>query len=238
MQTIPSDIFEQFSAVLIKRAIPLSSHEDYRKWLRYYLDFRIKYTLPDSRSEHVRMFVQKLREKGQTPEQQKQAARALSIFFESQSKKRSEEGKQNNGKSGSATIQKSPLPLSISPLKGERAEGGNKAGVEQRGGSRFNEWRCLEKSGSSEWDKIIDDLAAEITTRHYSRKTLKTYADWSRKFQSYLKNKPPESLTSADVKAYVSYLAVKCKVAASTQNHITLFKFMWQRKMSSSSEVP
>ena len=95
-----------------------------------------------------------------------------------------------------------------------------------------------EKSGSSEWDKIIDDLAAEITTRHYSRKTLKTYADWSRKFQSYLKNKPPESLTSADVKAYVSYLAVKCKVAASTQNHITLFKFMWQRKMSSSSEVP
>ncbi|OIP59801.1 MAG: hypothetical protein COV68_10115 [Nitrospirae bacterium CG11_big_fil_rev_8_21_14_0_20_41_14] len=31
-----------------------------------------------------------------------------------------------------------------------------------------------EKSGSPEWDNIIDNLTAEIKTRHYSRKTLKT----------------------------------------------------------------
>jgi len=60
---------------------------------------------------------------------------------------------------------------------------------QQSAGSRYNEWRCLEKSGSPDWDKVIDNLAAEIKTRHYSRKTLKTYADWSRKFQSYLRNK-------------------------------------------------
>ncbi|MEK6725801.1 MAG: integron integrase [Deltaproteobacteria bacterium] len=87
-----------------------------------------------------------------------------------------------------------------------------------KGGSRFNEWRCLDKSGSPDWDKIIEDLAAEIKTRHYSRKTLKTYADWCRKFQKFLKNKPTEALTSDDVKAYLTYLAVKRKVAASTQN--------------------
>jgi site-specific recombinase XerD len=34
----------------------------------------------------------------------------------------------------------------------------------------YNEWRCLEKSGSPAWDKIIDNLAAEIKMRHYSRK--------------------------------------------------------------------
>lgn len=72
------------------------------------------------------------------------------------------------------------------------------------GGSRFNEWRCLEKTGATDWDRAIDDLAAEIKTRHYSRKTLKTYADWCRKFQKYLKNKPTESLTSADVKVYLT----------------------------------
>jgi len=36
-----------------------------------------KYSLPDSKSEQVRLFIQKLREKKQTPEQQKQVAHAL-----------------------------------------------------------------------------------------------------------------------------------------------------------------
>jgi hypothetical protein len=70
-------------------------------------------------------------------------------------------------------------------------------------GTRYNEWRCLEKSGSLDWDKIIDNLATEIKIRHYSRKTLKAYADWSRKFQSYLRNKPPDELSATDVKAYL-----------------------------------
>lgn len=85
-------------------------------------------------------------------------------------------------------------------------------------GSRYNEWRCLEKSGCAEWDDIIDKLAAEIKIRHYSRKTLKAYADWGRKFQGFLRNKPPDELSAADVKAYITHLAVKRKVSASTQN--------------------
>src|SRR4030043_828539 len=82
MQPIPSNILIQFEAVLNKRAVPVSSHADYRKWLRYYLDFRSKYTLPDYKSEHVRLFIEKLRKKNQTSEQQKQAAHALSLYFE------------------------------------------------------------------------------------------------------------------------------------------------------------
>ncbi|TAL46709.1 hypothetical protein EPN87_04625 [archaeon] len=82
----------------------------------------------------------------------------------------------------------------------------------------INEWRCLEKSGSPDWDKIIDNLAAEIRMRHYSRKTLKTYALWGCQFQKFLRNKPPHKLSSADVKEYLTYLAVKCHVSASTQN--------------------
>lgn len=222
MQTIPFDILAQFSAVLEKRAVPASRQADYIKWLRYYLDFRSKYTLPDSKSEHVRMFIQKLRDKGQTIEQQKQAAHTLSLFFESQHKKGSESVKLDIGKSNRKTItNQAPLnllPTGYKPLKEERIDGGNKTGIEQKGGSRFNEWRCLEKTGAMDWDKAIDGLAAEIKTRHYSRKTLKTYADWCRKFQSYLKSKPTESLTSADVTVYLTYLAVKCRVAASTQN--------------------
>ena len=62
--------------------VPVSRHVDYRKWLLYYLDFRGKYTLSDSKSEHVRLFIEKLQKKNQTPEQQKQAAHALSLYFD------------------------------------------------------------------------------------------------------------------------------------------------------------
>jgi len=61
-------------------------------------------------------------------------------------------------------------------------------------------------------------MADEIKVRHYSRKTLQTYALWSRQFQRFLKNKPPQELSTADVKEYLTFLAVKCHVAASTQN--------------------
>jgi len=77
----------QFEAVLKKRAVPAARHADYKKWLLYYLDFRSKYTLPDSKSEHVRLFVEKLKKKNQMPEQQKHAAHAISLFFESQMQK-------------------------------------------------------------------------------------------------------------------------------------------------------
>ena len=55
MQMIPADILEQYSAVLKKRAVPVSCHADYRKWLRYFLDFRSKYPLPEPKSEQVRL---------------------------------------------------------------------------------------------------------------------------------------------------------------------------------------
>ena len=74
------------------------------------------------------------------------------------------------------------------------------------------------KSDSSEWDAVLERLAAEIRVRHYSRKTLQCYANWSRQFQRFLKNNPPEELSSDDVKNYLTFLAVKCHVAASTQN--------------------
>ncbi|MFA4829311.1 MAG: tyrosine-type recombinase/integrase [Thermodesulfovibrionales bacterium] len=82
MLPILQDVLAKFDAILRERAVPAPFQADYRKWLRYYLDFRGKYQLPDSRSEQVRLFVEKLIEKNQTLKQQKQTAHALSLFFE------------------------------------------------------------------------------------------------------------------------------------------------------------
>ena len=121
MQMIPADIWEQYVAVLKKRAVPVSHQAEYRKWLRCYLDFRSKYPLPDSRSEQVRLFIQKLREKRQTQEQQKQAAHALSLFFESHPRKKPESEKRDAGESELSAILLSSIHLISLPF--EVAEG-------------------------------------------------------------------------------------------------------------------
>jgi integron integrase len=87
-----------------------------------------------------------------------------------------------------------------------------------KSGRRYDEWRCLRKTEAPAWDAVIEKLAAEIQVRHYSRKTLKHYADWCRKIQNYLRDKDPAGLSSQEVKDYLTYLAVNCKVSSSHQN--------------------
>ncbi|GBE04743.1 tyrosine recombinase XerD [bacterium BMS3Abin10] len=68
------------------------------------------------------------------------------------------------------------------------------------------------------WKKAMVNLYAEIKIRHYSPSTLKTYTNWVRKFYAFTECKDPRTLTPVDVKKFLAYLAVKKKVAASTQN--------------------
>mgnify|MGYP003438889997 CR=1 FL=1 len=64
MLPMPNDISAAFDVALKKRSVSLSLHAAYRKWLRYFLDFRSKYPPPVSKSEQVRLFIDKLRSKG------------------------------------------------------------------------------------------------------------------------------------------------------------------------------
>ncbi|GBE41521.1 hypothetical protein BMS3Bbin09_01425 [bacterium BMS3Bbin09] len=76
-------------------------------------------------------------------------------------------------------------------------------------------------------DNLIDKMRQAIRIRHYSYRTEKTYIDWVNRFLRYIKetdiNKPDDfSLDSDDVKNYLTYLALKRKVSASTQNQALL----------------
>jgi len=222
MQPVPKDILDRFDVILNQRNVPAASRSDYRKWLRYFLDFQAKYPLPDSRADQVRLFAEKLRSKNQTAQQLEQAADAVSIFFALQQKKKTPAPSAAHRRSAGQKIAltqpaSTPTPGNDQALMCEPPASASSAPW-RKGGKQYDEWRCLRKTASPEWDGIISKLADEIKTRHYSRKTLKHYADWCRKFQSYLKNKRPEELSSADVKAYLTYLAVTCKVSSSHQN--------------------
>jgi integron integrase len=68
------------------------------------------------------------------------------------------------------------------------------------------------------WNIAMEKLKHEILVRHYSKKTLKAYSLWAEKFRYFIKNKLPENLTPDDVKEFLTFLAVKKKVSASSQN--------------------
>jgi hypothetical protein len=81
MEPIPDDILVLFNAVMNNKSVPPELRDDYRKWLRYYLDFRVKYSLPAEKSEQVRLFIEKMRSKGKSGKDLHHAAYALSLFF-------------------------------------------------------------------------------------------------------------------------------------------------------------
>ncbi len=226
MISITSAVINNYEAVLKKREIPVVHYADFKKWLRYYHDFCVKYAESTGKYESVRLFLEKLKEKKQTEVQLQQAAHAISLYFEMQKQVKVKEEFFNRQPSD-----QNPMP----PYPPQPA-------LHQRK-SQYTVAGYQEKSDSQEWDDVLAKLAGEIKVRHYSRNTLKTYALWSRQFQRFLKNKPPQELTTADVKEYLTYLAVKGKVAASTQNQafnslLFLFRHALKRDFGELRDVP
>jgi integron integrase len=236
---IPNSVFVQYEIALNNREIPSSHYADYKKWLRYYLDFCVKHVTTDDKSERKQLFLRKLGEKKQTNEQMKQAAHAVSLYFEMQ-RLQAPQGTTVE----ESVRQQSPVPSPpqaaydpISPAPKQQPS------YRTQRQSQYSVAGYEEKSDSLEWDAVLVALAGEIKVRHYSRNTLKTYAHWSRQFQRFLKNKPPQELSTVDVKEYLTYLAVKCKVSASTQNQafnslLFLFRYALKREFGILKDVP
>jgi integron integrase len=73
--------------------------------------------------------------------------------------------------------------------------------------------------------------------RHYSRKTLKTYAHWAASFGEFMGHRLPEEVDSGDAKSFLEHLALERKIAASTQNQafnalLFLFKHVLNRELA------
>ncbi len=252
MLLIPNALFTEYVAHLNRMKIPEARFTEYKKWLRYYLDFCDKYPVPDAKSGRVRLFCEKLKEKKQTVAQRERAAHAVSLYFEMINHRgpSSLEGDSGPGKWATSLAERVKSENDLPSKSGKEANSHNaiesvgepvasrseqlspqptqetyyvsddspRYSTDATRRSQFIEAGYQERSASPEWDKVLENMAAEIKVRHYSRKTLQTYATWSRNFQKFLKNKPPEDLSTEDVKEYLTFLAVKCKVAASTQN--------------------
>jgi len=65
---------------------------------------------------------------------------------------------------------------------------------------------------------VLQRVLVAVRTRHYSRRTEKAYLGWIRRFISFNRGRDPAELGAAEVKQFLSRLAVNGQVSASTQN--------------------
>ena len=66
--------------------------------------------------------------------------------------------------------------------------------------------------------RLIEQVRAEIRTRHYSRRTEDAYVHWIRRFIVFHGRRHPREPGAPEISGFVTWLAVEQHVAASTQN--------------------
>jgi integrase len=66
--------------------------------------------------------------------------------------------------------------------------------------------------------RLLDRVRAEIRARHYSRRTEEAYVHWIRRFILFHDKRHPADMGGDAIAAFLSSLATRLSVAASTQN--------------------
>ena len=214
MRSVRTDLAKNYSNLLGNKGIPPKNHYHFQKWLRYYLDFCHKYQFIPADKDSLPYFVRKLHEKNQTMYQQKQASHAIGLYYELITAAPAKTQEPTN----STKAQKQPIyPRTPVYPAGVRSPQASNIGP-QKTEHNQNIDVAETKNGIATWDAVYWQLKNEINVRHYSINTFKTYSQWIHQFQAFVKNKAPQSLKNDDVKRFLTFLAVKRKVAASTQN--------------------
>jgi len=187
MLQIPTLLLSNFRAHLVEKGISPDRFQEYKKWLHYFLDVCEKYQVESENALKLRQFINKLKEKNQLFDQRGLAYHAVSMYFDMLNLE------QGTLADSISATDLQPMPRCQTSMEVSKTE----PNILRK--AQYSEAGYQEKSDSLEWDKVLEAMATEIKVRHYSRKTLQTYAKWSRNFQRFLKNKPPEALTKFDV---------------------------------------
>ncbi|MGB9753742.1 phage integrase N-terminal SAM-like domain-containing protein [Roseiflexus castenholzii] len=66
--------------------------------------------------------------------------------------------------------------------------------------------------------KLLDQVRDAVRLKHYSIRTEEAYVNWIKRSIQFHNLRHPSEMGAAEVQAFLTYLAVKEHVAASTQN--------------------
>jgi len=66
--------------------------------------------------------------------------------------------------------------------------------------------------------KLLDQLRESLRVRHYARRTEDAYCHWVKRYIFFHEVRHPREMAEPEINAFLTHLAVKGKVSASTQN--------------------
>ncbi len=82
MKIIPQALLRKFDGHMAANNIPPDIHGFYRKWLRFYFDFNEKYRHDPENPDSLPEFINKLRDKNQPKDFQKQAYHSILLYYD------------------------------------------------------------------------------------------------------------------------------------------------------------
>ena len=86
---------------------------------------------------------------------------------------------------------------------------------------------------SAEAPRLVDEIRRAIRVRHYSIRTEETYIQWIRRFILANEKRHPRELGVVEVNDFLSNLALKRNVTASTQNQaLSAILFLYQKVLN------
>ena len=209
MQLLNGEALNQYQSALKGVGVSDRVMPHYVKWVRYFLDYMAKYGNGAVPVDLVEGFLSKLASKGQSAGLRDQARNAVGVYI-------------GLGSSDPATQAEVGVPAKAVTSGQE----GPAAGVPSLASG--------DKGAKPAWAELGNSLAAEIKRRNYSPKTASTYLNWVRRFGQFLHFKPIGQVSDEDAKDFLTDLAVREKVVASTQNQafnalLFLFRHILQR---------
>ena len=78
--------------------------------------------------------------------------------------------------------------------------------------------------------KLLDRVRDAIRTRHYSRRTEEAYVYWIRRYIVFHRKAHPSTMGAPEISAFLTWLAVRQHVSASTQNQaLSALLFLYRR---------
>ncbi len=90
--------------------------------------------------------------------------------------------------------------------------------------------------------KLLDQVRLALRARHYSRRTEQTYCLWIKRFILFHNKRHPAEMGEPEINAFLTHLAVKEHVSASTQNQalsalLFLYRYVLDRSLGDLGKV-
>ena len=103
--------------------------------------------------------------------------------------------------------------------------------------------RDIEYSASGHQKvRLLDQMKLALRSRHYSCRTKQTYCQWVKRFVQFHSLRHPAEMGEPEINAFLTHLAVKEKVSATTQNNalsalLFLYRYVLGREVGDLGDV-